>query len=87
MGDVYRAADTTLARYAALKVLPPAFAADADLLARFQAEARALAAFDHPGIVTVYSVEQATAPSGRRSSWRSSRASRPASSSFGPPVQ
>ena len=59
MGDVYRAADTRLGRDVALKVLPPAFAADADRLARFQAEARALAVFDHPGIVTVYSVEQA----------------------------
>ena len=59
MGDVYRAADTRLGRDVALKVLPPAFAADGDRLARFQAEARALAVFDHPGIVTVYSVEQA----------------------------
>jgi formylglycine-generating enzyme required for sulfatase activity/dienelactone hydrolase len=59
MGDVYRAADTRLGRDVALKVLPPELAADADRLARFQAEARALAAFDHPGIVTVYSVEQA----------------------------
>jgi serine/threonine protein kinase len=59
MGEIYRAADTRLGRDVALKVLPPVFAADADRLARFQAEARALAAFDHPGIVTVYSVEQA----------------------------
>jgi serine/threonine protein kinase len=59
MGEVYRATDTLLGRDVALKVLPPALAADADRLTRFQAEARALAAFDHPGIVTVYSVEQA----------------------------
>jgi serine/threonine protein kinase/predicted esterase len=59
MGEVYRATDTRLRRDVALKVLPPAVAADADRLARFQAEARTLAAFDHPGIVTVYSVEQA----------------------------
>ncbi len=65
MGDVYRAADTKLGRDVALKVLPPAFAHDPDRLARFQREAKALAALDHPGIVTVYSVEHAvssTAP-------------------------
>jgi eukaryotic-like serine/threonine-protein kinase len=64
MGEVYRAADTKLGRDIALKVLPPALAQDPERLERFQREARALAALDHPGIVTVYSVEQAesTAP-------------------------
>ena len=61
MGEVYRAADTKLGRDVALKVLPPALGNDPDRLARFQREAQALAALDHPGIVTVYSVEQAKA--------------------------
>jgi len=43
----------------ALKVLPPAVAASADRLERFRREAKALAALDHPGIVTVFSVEEA----------------------------
>ena len=63
MGAVYRAADTRLGRDIALKVLPPALAHDPERLARFQQEARALAALDHPGIVTVYSVEHADSPS------------------------
>jgi serine/threonine protein kinase len=59
MGEVYRAADTRLGRDIALKVLPPALAHHPERLARFQQEARALAALDHSGIVTVYSVEHA----------------------------
>ena len=59
MGEVYRAADTKLGRDIALKVLPSSLAHDRERLARFQQEARALAALDHPGIVTVYSVEHA----------------------------
>ena len=59
MGEVYRATDTKLGRDIALKVLPPAVAHDPERLERFQREARALAALDHPGIVTVYSVEHA----------------------------
>jgi len=59
MGEVYRATDTKLGREVALKVLPAEFAADAGSLDRFQREAKALAALDHPGIVTVYSVEEA----------------------------
>jgi len=61
MGEVYRAADTKLGRDVALKVLPPALGNDPERLSRFQREAQALAALDHPGIVTVYSVEQAKA--------------------------
>src|SRR5262245_54204249 len=59
MGEVYRATDTKLGRDVALKVLPPALGHDPERLARFQREAKALAALDHPGIVTVYSVEEA----------------------------
>jgi len=59
MGEVFRATDTRLGRDVALKVLPPAVAGNAERLDRFQREAKALAALDHPGIVTVYSVEEA----------------------------
>ena len=59
MGEVYRAHDTRLLREVALKLLPAGVAADAGRLARFQREARALAALDHPNIVTVYAVEEA----------------------------
>jgi len=58
MGEVFRATDTKLGREVALKVLPPAVAGNAERLDRFQREAKALAALDHPGIVTVYSVEE-----------------------------
>ena len=59
MGEVWRATDTKLGRDVALKVLPSAMAANADRLERFRREAKALAALDHPGIVTVFSVEEA----------------------------
>lgn len=59
MGEVYRATDIKLGRDVALKVLPGEMAADPERLARFRREAQALAALDHPGIVTVYSVEEA----------------------------
>ena len=59
MGEVYRARDTRLGREVALKTLPPDMAADPERLARFQTEAKALAALDHPNIVTVHSVEEA----------------------------
>jgi serine/threonine protein kinase/Tfp pilus assembly protein PilF len=59
MGEVYRATDTKLGREVALKVLPAEMAASPERLERFQREAKALAALDHPGIVTVYSVEEA----------------------------
>jgi eukaryotic-like serine/threonine-protein kinase len=58
MGEVYRATDTRLGRDVALKVLPADVSASTERLERFQREARALAALDHPGIVTVYSVEE-----------------------------
>jgi serine/threonine protein kinase len=58
MGQVYRATDTKLARDIALKVLPSSMASDPDRLARFQREARAVAALNHPNVVTLYSVEE-----------------------------
>ncbi len=59
MGEVYRATDTKLGRDVALKVLPEAFVADPERMARFQREAKAMAALNHPHIVTIYSVEEA----------------------------
>ncbi len=59
MGEVYRAEDLTLGRTIALKVLPVEVAADPDRLARFEREARAVAALTHPHIVTLHSIEEA----------------------------
>ena len=58
MGEVYAADDTKLHRLVALKILPPAMAADPDRLSRFRREAQAIAALNHPNVVTVYSVEE-----------------------------
>jgi eukaryotic-like serine/threonine-protein kinase len=58
MGDVYRARDTKLGRDVAIKVLPTIFAADPERLARFEREARALAALNHPHIAALYGVEE-----------------------------
>jgi serine/threonine-protein kinase len=59
MGEVYRARDTRLDRTAAIKVLPEAFAADAQRVARFQREAKVLASLNHPHIATIYGFEEA----------------------------
>src|SRR5579859_7253735 len=58
MGEVYRAHDSKLGRDVALKVLPPAFAGDPDRLARFQREARLLAALNHPNIAQIHGLEE-----------------------------
>ncbi|HJU43970.1 MAG TPA: protein kinase [Vicinamibacterales bacterium] len=58
MGVVYRARDLKLRREVALKVLPSEFAADEVRLQRFQREAQAVAALNHPNVVTIYSVEE-----------------------------
>src|SRR6186997_1889352 len=58
MGEVYRARDTRLGRDIALKVLPSELAENADRLARFEREARAVAGLAHPNIVVLHSIEQ-----------------------------
>jgi serine/threonine protein kinase len=62
MGEVYRARDSRLGRDVAIKVLPADVARDRTRLGRFRREAKALAAIDHPNIVTVFSVEEAAGP-------------------------
>jgi serine/threonine protein kinase/Tol biopolymer transport system component len=56
MGEVYRARDTRLAREVAIKVLPEAFARDADRLQRFEHEARVLSTVNHPNILAIHDV-------------------------------
>jgi serine/threonine protein kinase len=58
MGEVYRARDMKLGRDVAIKVLPEAFANDAERLSRFQREAKMLAALNHPNIATIHGFEQ-----------------------------
>ena len=57
MGEVYRARDTALNREVAIKVLPEAFASDADRLARFSREAQTLASLNHPNIAQIHGLE------------------------------
>jgi serine/threonine protein kinase len=61
MGEVYQATDANLGRQVAIKVMPDAFAADADRLARFDREARTLAALNHPNIAHIYGLERTDA--------------------------
>jgi serine/threonine protein kinase len=56
MGEVWRARDTRLGREVAVKVLPAAFSADADRLRRFEQEARAASALNHPNILAIFDV-------------------------------
>lgn len=58
MGEVYRAKDTKLGRDVAIKTLSASLAADKDRLARFEREAKLLAALNHPHIASVYSLDQ-----------------------------
>jgi len=58
MGEVYRARDLRLERQVAIKVLPESLFGDADLVARFEREAKALAALNHPGIAAIHAFEE-----------------------------
>jgi eukaryotic-like serine/threonine-protein kinase len=58
MGEVYRARDPKLGRDVAIKVLPEAFARDAERMARFQREAKVLVSLDHPNIATIHGLEE-----------------------------
>jgi eukaryotic-like serine/threonine-protein kinase len=58
MGEVYRSRDTRLNRDVALKVLPEAFARDAERMARFRREAQLLASLNHPNIAAIYGFEE-----------------------------
>jgi serine/threonine protein kinase len=58
MGEVYRGRDARLKRDVALKILPSTVAADAERLARFEREAQALAAINHPNIAAIYGLEE-----------------------------
>src|SRR5262249_48023371 len=59
MGEVYRVRDTRLHRELAMKVLPASVAGDVDFLARFQSEARAASALNHPNIITIHDIGSA----------------------------
>src|SRR5215475_2250429 len=58
MGEVYRATDSKLGRSVAIKLLPAAFAQDAERIARFEREARVLASLNHPNIAAIYGLEE-----------------------------
>src|SRR5262249_12549661 len=58
MGEVYKARDTRLGREVAVKVLPAAFAADRERVARFRREAQTVAALNHPNIAAIYCLEE-----------------------------
>src|SRR5687767_8567304 len=57
MGEVYRARDTKLGRDVAIKVLPAAFSSDVDRLRRFEQEAQAAGALNHPNVLVIYHID------------------------------
>src|SRR5580692_8854356 len=58
MGDVYQATDLKLKRSVAIKLLPAAFASDAERLSRFRREAQVLASLNHPNIAQIFGLEE-----------------------------
>ena len=74
MGEVYRARDSRIGRDVAVKLLPPALAGHPERLRRFEQEARAAGALNHPNILTIYDVGVQTAPCMWSTSyWRAKR--------------
>src|SRR5688572_22685743 len=65
MGEVYRARDARLDRDVAIKLLPELFAQDPERLARFEREAKTLAALNHPNIAAIYGIEEDPGAGGR----------------------
>jgi eukaryotic-like serine/threonine-protein kinase len=80
MGEVYRAADTRLGRDVALKVISPRLVDDASLRRRFELEARAASALNHPSIVTIYDVGETDGVSWIAMEWVEGRTLRQAMS-------
>ena len=77
MGEVYRARDTRLGRDVAIKAFPLHMAHDPDARARFEREAHAVAALNHPNIVTIFSTQEAAGVRFRTWSWsRGARSTR-----------
>jgi serine/threonine protein kinase len=68
MGEVYRAKDARLDRYVAIKVLPAIVSADLDRRARFEREAKAIAALSHPNILAIHDIGQSESADARESS-------------------
>ena len=66
MGEVYKAIDTRLDREVAIKVLPSALAQNPERLARFEREAKVLAALNHPNIAHIHGLEESTVFPARR---------------------